>query len=76
MSRSTALLQSRSIHIQGLLKSFNKRLAEKLFMIMDTKEFQTGKDSDKWVKHVVSGVVNELNKEKNPMTGLAATAMK
>ena len=38
---------------------------------------QTGEDSDKWVKHVLSDVVDELNKEKNSMTGLApATAIK
>ena len=46
-------------------------------MIMDAKEMQTGEDSDKWVKHVLSGIVDELNKEKNLMTGLApATAIK
>ena len=38
---------------------------------------QTGEDSDEWVKHVLSGIVDELNKEKNLMTGLApATAIK
>ena len=40
-------------------------------MIMDAKEMQTGEDSDKWVKHVLSGIVDELNNEKNSMTGLA-----
>ena len=44
---------------------------------MDAKELQTGEDSEKWVKHLLSGVVDELNKEKNLMTGLApATAIK
>ena len=44
---------------------------------MDTKELQTGGDSEKWVKHLLSGVVNGLNKEKNSMTGLApGTAIK
>ena len=38
---------------------------------------QTGEDSETWVKHVLSGIVDELNKEKNSMTGLApATAIK
>ena len=46
-------------------------------MVMDTKELQTGEDSETWVKHVLSGIVDELNKEKNLMTGLApATAIK
>ena len=59
------------------VENFNKRLAEKLFMIMDAKEMQTGEDSDKWVKHKLSGVVDELNKEKNMMKGLAPpTAIK
>ena len=38
-------------------KSFNKRLAEKLFMIMDAKDIKTGEDSDKWMKNVLSGAV-------------------
>ena len=59
----------------AFVENFNKELAEKLFMIMDAKEFQTTEDSDKWVKHILSGAVDELNKENNPMTGLApATA--
>ena len=47
-----------------IVESFNKVLAKKLFMIMDEKEMQTGKDSDKWVKHILSGIADELNKEK------------
>ena len=44
---------------------------------MDMKKLQTGEDSEIWVKHVLSGIVDELNKEKNSMTGLApATAIK
>ena len=44
-------------------------------MIMDAKEMETG--SDKWMKHVVSGIVDELNNKKNSMRGLApATAIK
>ena len=34
----------------AFVESFNKVLAEKLFMVMDTKELQTGEDSEKWVK--------------------------
>ena len=34
----------------AFVESFNKMLAEKLFMVMDTKELQTGEDSEKWVK--------------------------
>ena len=37
-----------------------RELAEKLFVVMDTKEIQTGEDSEKWVKHLLSGVVDEL----------------
>ena len=44
---------------------------------MDAKELQTGEDSGKWVKHVLLGLVNELNKGKDWITGLApATAIK
>ena len=61
----------------AFVESFNKVLVEKLFVVMDTKELQTGEDSEKWVKHLLSGVVDELNKEKNLITGLApATAIK
>ena len=46
-------------------------------MMMDAKRLQTGEDSEKWVKHLLLGIVDELNKEKNLMTGLApATAIK
>ena len=61
----------------AFVESFNKILAEKLFIVMDMKELQTEEDSEKWFKHLLSGVVNELNKEKNSMTVLApATAIK
>ena len=61
----------------AFVESFHKVLAEKFFMVMDTKELQTGEDSEKWVKHILSGIVDELHKEKNPMRGLApATAIK
>ena len=61
----------------AFVESFNKLLAEKLFTVMDRKELQTGEDSETWVKHVLLGVVDELNKEKNSMIGLApATAIK
>ena len=84
----TKLLESQNVKINrvttkykhthtAFVESFNKVLAEKLFTVMDTKELQTGEDSETWVKHVLLGVVDELNKEKNLMTGLAlATAIK
>ena len=56
------------------VKSFNKVLAEKLFKVMDTKELQTGEDGETWAKYILSGIVDELNKEKNLMTGLAPIA--
>ena len=44
---------------------------------MDAKELQTGEDSENWVKHLLSGVVDKLNKEKNLNDRLApATAIK
>ena len=39
---------------------------------MDTKELQTGEDSEKWVKHLLLGVIDGSNKEKNSMTGLGS----
>ena len=46
------------------------------FVIMDAKKCKLEK-TVKWVKHILSGIVDELNKEKNLMTGLApATAIK
>ena len=61
----------------GSMENFDKRLAEKLFKIMDAKEMHAGEVSDKCVKHVLSDVVDEQNKEKNSMTGLPpATAIK
>ena len=48
----------------AFVDNFNKVLTEKLFINMDAKEMQTGEDSDKWVKHILSGIVDELNKEK------------
>ena len=54
----------------AFVEYLNKVLAEKLYVVMDTKELQR-------VKHLLSGVVDGLNKEKNSMTGLApATAIK
>ena len=81
----TKLLEAHNIKIDSVitkykhthmvfLENFNKRLEEKLFMIMDVKEFQTRDNSDKWVKHVLSGAVDELNKEKNPMIGFGPVA--
>ena len=32
---------------------------------MDAKELQTGEESEKWVKNLLSGIVDELNKERN-----------
>ena len=62
---------------KAFVKSFNKVLAEKLFAVMDTKEPQAGEYSEKWVKHLLSGVVDLLSNEKNSMKGLApATAIK
>ena len=58
----------------AFVELFNKVLAEKLFAIMKR---QTGKDCETWVKHVLSGIVCQLNEKKNPMTGSApATAIK
>ena len=50
----------------AIVDNYNKRLAGKLFLIMDAKELQTGEDSDEWVKHILLGVVDELNNEKKP----------
>ena len=80
----TKLLESHDVKINrvttkykhthtAFVENFNKVLAEKLFMIMDSKELQTGEDSKKWMKHLLSGLVDEMNKEKNSMTGLAPT---
>ena len=80
----TKLLESHDVKINrvttkykhthtAFVENFNKVLAEKLFMIMDSKELQTGEDSEKWMKHLLSGLVDEMNKEKNSMTGLAPT---
>ena len=76
MSRSTVLRRSTSTYT-AFVQSFNKVLAEKLFVVMDAKKMQTGEDSKKWMKDLLSGVVNGLNKKKNSMKGLApATAIK
>ena len=59
----TKLLEVHNIKINSVItnykhthtvfvKNFNKVLAEKLFMIMDFREMETGEDSDKWMKHV------------------------
>ena len=40
-------------------------------MIMDAKDIQTEKDSETWVKHAISDILDELNNKKNSMTDLA-----
>ena len=50
---------------------------EKVFILLNRKELQTGEDSETWVKHALSSVVDELNREKNLMTvSFPATAIK
>ena len=42
----------------AFVKSFNKVLAEKFSVMMDTRELQTGEDSEKCVKHLFSSIVD------------------
>ena len=64
MSRSTVLRRKYRHSHTAFVESFNMALAEKLLVVIDMKELQTQEDNKKQVKHLLSGVVDELNKRK------------